>query len=123
MREQPTMICYFASPFTDLAMCGVYKDGTDHYLTSANIRNTISQFLYEMQSQVQELARIAGCICFGTRIIRTGPNTGFAFYKDPNQYIFNLGWVNVTTHFRSEYFGRFHVQNCAAPGIGAACIS
>ncbi len=79
LREQPTMICYFASPFTDLATCGVYKDGSDHHLTSAYLRTTISQFLYEMQSQVQELARIAGCICFGTRIIRTSQNTGFAF--------------------------------------------
>ena len=96
LREQPTMICYFASPFTDLATCGVYKDGKDHNLTNAYLRTTISQFLYEMQSQMLEPARNAGCICFGTRIIRTSAMTGFAFYKDPNQYIFNLGWLNIT---------------------------
>ena len=48
-----------------------------------------------MQTQLQDHARNAGCICFGTRIIRTSPLAGCALYKNSNQFIFNLAGVNL----------------------------
>jgi hypothetical protein len=94
LRSKPTVICYFASPQASLTTGGVYRDDLDHNLTDAYLRTTVSQFLHEMEGQVTETSKIAGAVCFGTRVIRTSHNTGFAFYKDPNQYIFNMAWVN-----------------------------
>ncbi len=95
LREHPTMICYFASPSTDLATCGIYKKNTDRNLTSAYLRTSVHQYLYEMQTQLQDHARNAGCICCGSRFLSTSSRTGCVFYKNPNQFIFNLPWVNL----------------------------
>ena len=97
LREHPTLIYYFASPSTDLNTCGVYKKGADRNLTAAYLRTSLHQFLYEMQTQLHDHGRNAGCLCFGVRILRTSPLTGCAFYRNPNQFIFNLAWVNIPT--------------------------
>ena len=96
LRSKPTMICYFASPRASLTTAGVYRDESDKNLTEAYLRTTISQFFNEMEEQVFSGRSDAGAICFGTRVLRTSIETGYAFYRDPNQYIFNMSWVNCS---------------------------
>ena len=84
MRTESTVICYFASPFTSLNTASVYRGDGDAHLTDAYIRTSISHYLHEAQGQVVERQQFAGCICFGTRLLRTRRHTAYAFYKNPN---------------------------------------
>ena len=88
-------VAYFASPFTSLNTASVYRGDGDSHLTDAYIRTSISHYLHEAQSQGVERQQFAGCICFGTRLLRTSRHTAYAFHKNPNQFIFNMGWVNT----------------------------
>ena len=101
LRSKPTMICYFASPRASLKTAGLYLD-TDNNLTEAYLRTTLSHYIYEMEEQTTIQVKSAGAICFGTRIIRTSYATGYAFYRDPNQYIFNMAWVNCSEQSNPE---------------------
>ena len=96
LRSRPTMICYFASPRASLKTAGVFRDDTDKNLTEAYLRTTVSHFVHEMDEQTTSHSSVAGAVCFGARIIRTSSSTGYAFYRDPNQYIFNLAWINCS---------------------------
>ena len=94
LRCKPTMICYTLSSRASFQSAGVFRDDTDKNLTEAYLRTTVGHFVHELDEQTKIPFSIAGAICYGARIIRTSSLAGYAFFRDPNQYIFDLAWVN-----------------------------